>query len=111
MTSRRTLCASPWVGVVPGGGDGEILGGVGAAAQLRADAVAPAGRHRPTASRTLAEGFDHIRAAAQTLLERVATVPEAPDRVEMELGLKINAEAGAIVAKTSGEGNFLIRLS
>jgi NTP-dependent ternary system trypsin peptidase co-occuring protein len=64
-----------------------------------------------TATRTLTEGFDNVRHAAEALLERLGEISRPPHTVEMELGLKLNAEAGAVVAKTSGEGNFLIRLT
>ncbi|MER5986593.1 CU044_2847 family protein [Streptomyces sp. NPDC001787] len=64
-----------------------------------------------TAARSLAESFDQVRAAAALLLDRMTTMPSPPDTVEVELGVKINAEAGAIIAKTAAEGNFTIRLT
>lgn len=33
-----------------------------------------------------------------------------PDEHEVEFGLKLNAEAGAIVAKTAVEGHFIVRM-
>ncbi|MEU6812586.1 CU044_2847 family protein [Streptomyces sp. NPDC046831] len=64
-----------------------------------------------TAARTLAESFDQVRAAAATLLDRLTTFPSPPSTVEVELGVKINAEAGAVIAKTAAEGNFTVRLT
>lgn len=64
-----------------------------------------------TAARSLAESFDQVRAAAAVLLERMTTMPSPPDTVEVELGVKINAEAGAVIAKTAAEGNFTVRLT
>jgi hypothetical protein len=64
-----------------------------------------------TASRTLAESFDQVRETAESLLRRLAALPSRPDTVELELGVKINAEAGAIIARTAAEGNFLLRLT
>ncbi|WP_327235789.1 hypothetical protein OG349_19250 [Streptomyces sp. NBC_01317] len=64
-----------------------------------------------TATRTLAESFDQVRAAAALLMDRLTTLPSPPSTVEVELGVKINAEAGAVVAKTAAEGNFTIRLT
>ncbi|MGR4878325.1 CU044_2847 family protein [Streptomyces sp. LARHCF249] len=63
-----------------------------------------------TAARSLAESFDQVRAAAAVLLDRMTTMPSPPNTVEVELGVKINAEAGAIIAKTAAEGNFTVRL-
>ncbi|MEE4593606.1 CU044_2847 family protein [Streptomyces sp. DSM 41524] len=63
-----------------------------------------------TAARTLSESFDQVRAAAAALLDRLTTLPSPPSTVEVELGVKINAEAGAVIAKTAAEGNFTVRL-
>jgi hypothetical protein len=35
----------------------------------------------------------------------------SPDGVEIEFGVKLAGEAGAIIAKTSGEGHFTVKLS
>jgi hypothetical protein len=35
----------------------------------------------------------------------------APDEYEIEFGLKLNAEAGAVVARTAVEGHFTIKLA
>ncbi|MEU9015573.1 CU044_2847 family protein [Streptomyces sp. NPDC048479] len=45
-----------------------------------------------------------IRAVVQTVREMV------PDEFEIEFGLKLNAEAGVVVAKTAAEGHFTVRL-
>jgi hypothetical protein len=34
-----------------------------------------------------------------------------PDGIEVEFGVKLNAEAGAIIAKTSVEGHFQVKLT
>ncbi|MGW4324989.1 CU044_2847 family protein [Nocardia sp. NPDC004573] len=34
-----------------------------------------------------------------------------PDGVELEFGIKLNAEAGAVIAKTSLEGHLTVKLS
>ncbi|MFF7655286.1 CU044_2847 family protein [Streptomyces sp. NPDC007983] len=64
-----------------------------------------------TAARTLSESFDQVRAAAAALLDRLTLLPSPPSTVEVELGVKINAEAGAVIAKTAAEGNFTVRLT
>jgi len=70
-----------------------------------------AGQIAATATRSLAESFDQVRGAAAVLLDRLSTLPSAPSTVQVELGVKINAEAGAVIAKTAAEGNFTVRLS
>ncbi|MEU0504978.1 CU044_2847 family protein [Nocardia sp. NPDC005998] len=34
-----------------------------------------------------------------------------PDAVDLEFGIKLNAEAGAVIAKTSVEGHLTVKLS
>ncbi|WP_405721022.1 hypothetical protein OG607_09070 [Streptomyces sp. NBC_01537] len=63
-----------------------------------------------TAMRSLSESFDQVRAAAEVALDRLTTLSVRPSTIELELGVKINAEAGAVIAKTAGEGNFILRL-
>ncbi|MFJ5924599.1 CU044_2847 family protein [Kitasatospora sp. NPDC092948] len=98
---------------VPLGGAHGDAGGV----VMEVDEPAPGGRSgrageiAATATRTLAESFDQVRGAAAVLLERLSTLPTAPSTVQVELGVKINAEAGAVIAKTAAEGNFTIRLT
>ncbi|MFJ2825942.1 CU044_2847 family protein [Streptomyces toxytricini] len=64
-----------------------------------------------TAARTLTESFEQVRAAAAILLDRMTALPRPPSSVEVELGVKLNAEAGAVIAKTAAEGNFVVRLT
>jgi hypothetical protein len=71
----------------------------------------------------VSRGGDEIVEAAErldTVLERtrptigrlVETLRKlAPDEYEVEFGLKLNAEAGVVVAKTSAEGNFTVKMS
>jgi hypothetical protein len=34
-----------------------------------------------------------------------------PDGIEVEFGVKLNAEAGAVIAKSAVEGHFTVKLS
>ena len=38
-------------------------------------------------------------------------LPEPPDEVAVEFGVKMSVETGAVITKASGEGNFKINLS
>ena len=46
--------------------------------------------------------------AAPVLMAKVRDVAEGPDEVEIEFGLKLSTEMGAIIARTGGEANFRI---
>jgi hypothetical protein len=35
----------------------------------------------------------------------------APDTKEVEFGIKLTAEAGALISKVAGEGHFTVRLA
>lgn len=61
------------------------------------------------ATQTLNEALE---TAKPTIRAIVRTIQEmAPDEHEIEFGIKLNAEAGVIVAKTSLEGHFSIKLA
>ncbi|MET9887430.1 CU044_2847 family protein [Streptomyces sp. NPDC006430] len=95
---------------VPLEGGGHVVVEAGTASSGIVRAGRP-GEIAGTAARTLTESFEQVRAAAAVLLERMSTLPRPPSSVEVELGVKMNAEAGAIIAKTAAEGNFVIRLT
>jgi Trypsin-co-occurring domain 1 len=55
----------------------------------------------------------HVRDAAQVALRTFRECSDEarkPDEVEVEFGVKLGAEAAAIIAKTSLEGQFTVRL-
>lgn len=51
------------------------------------------------------------RRAAEETLQEFRTMAVPPVEVEIELGLKFVAEAGAVLAKTAAEGHLLVRLT
>ncbi len=61
------------------------------------------------AGRVLTEALDGVRDAAETALSVLRQ--SSPDSVEMEFGVKLAGEAGAIIAKTAAEGHFTVKLS
>lgn len=66
--------------------------------------------------RGLVEAADTLESAlsrAAPALRRIAAALRdlAPDEHAVEFGLKLNAEAGAIVAKTSAEGHFTVKMT
>ena len=54
--------------------------------------------------------LDRVRWAAEGLLDRLTSLASPPDEVEVEFGVKLNAETGAVIAKAATEANFKINL-
>lgn len=63
------------------------------------------------AARKLESALQDVRAAAESTLEVFRGGVTRPDGIDVEFGVKLNAEAGAIIAKTSVEGHFTVKLS
>ncbi|WP_327233776.1 hypothetical protein OG349_07070 [Streptomyces sp. NBC_01317] len=63
------------------------------------------------AGRTFDEALVGIRAAAESALAVFRDGPLKPDSVELEFGVKLMAEAGAVIAKSSAEGHLTVKLS
>lgn len=51
-----------------------------------------------------------IRQMAQKTMATIDTLANKPSEVELEFGIKLNTEAGAIIAKTSGEASLKVKL-
>jgi Trypsin-co-occurring domain 1 len=60
------------------------------------------------AGRRLEEVFGSVRPALQTLSRMLREF--GPEEHEIEFGMKLTLEAGAIVARTSSEANFVVKL-
>ncbi|MER6474605.1 CU044_2847 family protein [Streptomyces collinus] len=63
------------------------------------------------AARTFEGALDGVRAAAQSALRVFRDGTLRPDAVELEFGVKLSAEAGAVIAKGAAEGQLVVRLS
>ncbi|MFF7328904.1 CU044_2847 family protein [Streptomyces sp. NPDC008150] len=71
-----------------------------------------AGDDVPTrAARTFEGALDGVRAAADSALRVFRDGSLKPDSVELEFGVTLSAEVGAVIAKGSGEGHLVVRLS
>jgi hypothetical protein len=77
------------------------------------DGVARASRRGTVvnAVRTLRESFDQVRAAADDIMQTFGQMDSVPKEVEIEFGVRILAETGAVVAKVGGEAHFTVRLA
>lgn len=56
--------------------------------------------------RTLAE----VRNAASAVLGQFRSMAERPDEVELKFGVKVDAQVGAVIAKSGLQGQFEIKL-
>lgn len=64
-----------------------------------------------TAGRTLEATVERIGPASRAIVGKLKELAEPPDEIGVEFGMKLNAEAGVIIARTSGEANFKISLT
>ncbi|WP_181541885.1 CU044_2847 family protein [Micromonospora noduli] len=66
-------------------------------------------RIRP-ARQTLEMALAHIKPALDAALGVARGVAVRPDQVEVEIGVTLTAEAGAVVARTSAQGHLKVKL-
>ncbi|HEY0069686.1 MAG TPA: CU044_2847 family protein [Chloroflexia bacterium] len=59
---------------------------------------------------TYEQALDRVRPAAESIVERMRSLGEPPDEVEVQFGLKMSAEFGAFIASANAEVNYVIRL-
>lgn len=61
------------------------------------------------ASQTLETGIDKAKEIAKTVAARIGSLPPpAPSKVSVEIGLKMSATAGVVVAKAATEAHIKI---
>ena len=64
-----------------------------------------------TAKQKFGQALDMVRPVADTLIARLRDLAQRPDEVQVEFGIKLSTEAGAIIAKTEAEGSFKVTLT
>jgi hypothetical protein len=57
----------------------------------------------------LEKALETVRPTAERVLDAVRDL--APDQKEIEFGIKLNVEVGAVIAKTAAEGHFTVKLT
>lgn len=62
------------------------------------------------ARQTFEAALEKIRPAAGVIIQKLRTLHDAPDEITVEFGLKMSAEAGAIVAAGGVEANYTVTL-
>jgi len=60
------------------------------------------------ASETLEQALSRIQPAAAAVLRGMRAMVTPPDKVTVEFGVKLTAEAGVVVAKAASEANFKV---
>ncbi|WP_055702944.1 MULTISPECIES: CU044_2847 family protein [Streptomyces] len=63
------------------------------------------------AARTFEASLDGARAAAESALRVFREGSLRPDSVEIEFGVRMSAEAGAVIVKGQAEGHLAVRLT
>jgi hypothetical protein len=63
------------------------------------------------ASQTFEQALDTLAPAFSTLVTKIRDAAGPPDEIHVEFGLKMSAEAGAIIARAGGEANFKVAVS
>ncbi|MFE9681527.1 CU044_2847 family protein [Streptomyces sp. NPDC006285] len=63
------------------------------------------------AARTFEGSLEGVRATAESALRVFRDGSLRPDSVEIEFGVRLTAEAGALIAKSAVEGHLLVKLS
>jgi hypothetical protein len=73
-------------------------------AALIDDVVVKAGASLDTA-------MDQVRAVANATIGKVHELAREPEQVEVEFGIRLNAEVGAVIARTQTEGHLQVKLT
>ncbi|HEX4725164.1 MAG TPA: CU044_2847 family protein [Pseudonocardiaceae bacterium] len=69
------------------------------------------GRIFEAAGESFERALAQVRVAAATALHQFQTMNHRPDEVVLKFGVKMDAEAGAVIARTKLEGNFEVTLT
>ncbi|WP_328914968.1 MULTISPECIES: CU044_2847 family protein [unclassified Streptomyces] len=62
------------------------------------------------ATATFEAGFGHVRDAAAHAIAQLTALPQRPSTVELEFGVRISAQAGAVFARTGADGHLKVRM-
>jgi hypothetical protein len=56
------------------------------------------------------EALDKIKGAAEVIITKMRSLPDSPDEIGVDFGIKLSADIGAILASTSAEAQFTLHL-
>lgn len=79
-------------------------------------ATGPVTRGLPTetmerASETFENALGSVRAAASAVLTRMQELPQRPDMLEVQFGVRLTGKIGAVLSAVSGEAHFVVRVT
>jgi Trypsin-co-occurring domain 1 len=60
--------------------------------------------------RRVEESLDQIRRFGEMAIQRLVEAPRPPDKLTVQMQVKVTAEAGVVVARSTAEANFTITL-
>jgi len=63
------------------------------------------------ARQTFEQALEKVRPAAQAIVRQLRALYDPPDEIKVEFGLKMSAEAGALIAAASAEANYQVTLT
>ena len=63
------------------------------------------------AQMTYEQAVDKIKPAAESIVRHIREIAEPPDVIGVEFGIKLNANIGAILASSSVEAQFTLKLT
>ncbi|WP_405621081.1 CU044_2847 family protein [Streptomyces sp. NBC_00076] len=55
--------------------------------------------------------LEGVRGAAAAALSRMRDLPQPPDEVSIEFGVQLDAEVGAVIARTGAQGHLQVHLT
>lgn len=64
-----------------------------------------------SAATSLGSALSRVRDASSTILGQFRDAPVRPDKIEVEFGVRLSTEAGAVIAKSSLDGPLTVKLS
>ena len=62
------------------------------------------------ARETLEDGLDKVLPAAKSVIEKLQSLDNKPDEIEVTFGIKLNTSLGAVIASATAEANFDVTL-
>ena len=67
-------------------------------------------RSEPEPVESFEKALDAVRPAAEKLMQTINGLLIRPEEVEIEFGIKLSGKVGALIASTSTEGHFNVKL-
>jgi Trypsin-co-occurring domain 1 len=62
------------------------------------------------ASERLDDAIEHVVEMGRQAVQKARNAAQSPDSIQVELGLKLTAKTGFVIAESSGEAHFTVTL-